>query len=327
MKTFDTNTTRAALGFDRLVPALAQMFATGCEVPPRHVHSLPADDGGLTVLIMPAWQTDRYLGIKTVMIAPGNSRRGLPGLHSTYLLYDARSGVPLAQMDGDEITSRRTAAASALAASHLARPDAHRLLVVGAGRVARLLPEAYRNVLPITQVTVWSRRPQAAAQRVAEWRECGINANVAGDLAEAVAAADIVSCATLATEPLIRGEWLRDGTHLDLIGSFTPTMREADDGCFRGASIYVDTEEAWHKSGELIGPMSRGVFAASDVRGTLARLCRGEATARTAARERTVFKSVGTALEDLAAAVLVFESGALQSAAGPRAGGTSASTE
>lgn len=304
MKIIDTATTRAALGFDRLVPALAQMFAGGCESPPRHVHSLPT----LTVLIMPAWQTGRYLGIKTVMIAPGNSVLGLPGLHSTYLLYDATTGVPLAQMDGNEITSRRTAATSALAASHLARPDARRLLVVGAGRVASLLAEAYRSVLPIEQVKVWSRKPEAAAALAAQWRERGIDAQATSDLAQAVRQSDIVSCATLATEPLIRGEWLQAGSHLDLIGSFTPAMREADDDCFRSAQIYVDTEEACHKSGELLGPISRGVFSQAELRGTLAQLCRGDEGARASANERTVFKSVGTALEDLAAAVLVYES-------------------
>jgi ornithine cyclodeaminase/alanine dehydrogenase-like protein (mu-crystallin family) len=306
MKTIDTASTRAALGFDRLVPAVAALFAGGCEVPLRHVHSLPE----LTVLIMPAWQTGRYLGIKTVTIAPGNSRRGLPGLHSTYLLYDAATGVPLAQMDGNEITSRRTAAASALAASHLARPDAKHLLVVGAGRVASLLPEAYRSVLPIAQVTVWARDPAAAARLAAQCCERGLPAVATDDLASAATRADIVSCATLATEPVVRGAWLQPGCHLDLIGSFTPAMREADDDCFRAAALYVDTEEAWQKSGELLGPMSRGVWAPGDARGTLAQLCRGEVVGRASPVERTVFKSVGTALEDLAAAVLVYEAGA-----------------
>jgi ornithine cyclodeaminase/alanine dehydrogenase-like protein (mu-crystallin family) len=311
MKTFDTLATRNALGFDRLVPALAQMFSVGCEVPTRHVHTLPTEGGsGVTVLIMPAWQAGRYFGIKTVMIAPDNSQQGLPGLHSTYLLYDARTGVPLAQMDGNEITSRRTAAASALAASYLARRTSRHLMIVGAGRVASLLAEAYRTVLPIEKVSVWSRRSTTAARLAADLNASGIEAAPCADLSEAVARADIVSCATLSTESLIRGEWLREGAHLDLIGSFTPAMREADDDSFRGASIYVDTEEAWHKSGELLGPMSRGVIAASDVRGTLAQLCSGKRAGRTSAVERTLFKSVGTALEDLAAAVLVYESAA-----------------
>src|SRR5512133_2756310 len=147
MLVFDATATREALSFDRLIPALRDMFATGCQVPPRHVHEIgPAGHELMTSLIMPAWLKGRYYGIKIINIAPGNAARGLPGLHASYLLFDAVTGVPLAMMDGDEVTARRTAAASALAASWLARADARRLLVVGAGRVARLLPQAYGAV-------------------------------------------------------------------------------------------------------------------------------------------------------------------------------------
>ena len=142
----------------------------------------------------------------------------------------------------------------------------------------------------------------------ASWRAEGLPARAAVDLAPAVAAADVVSCATLATEPLVQGTWLRPGSHLDLIGGFTPQMREADDACFDGAAVYVDTDEALQKSGDLLGPLSRGVFAAADVRGTLAALCAGAAQGRSSAGERTVFKSVGNALEDLAAAMRVWRS-------------------
>lgn len=281
MKHFDAEATAAALPFDRLIPALAAAFVRGAEVPARHVHAV---NGG-TVLIMPAWQ-GAYLGIKTINIFPGNAARGLPGLFATYVLYDASTGEPLAQIDGNELTARRTAAASALAASHLARADARHLLVLGRGRVGRLLPEAYQAVRALESVTVWHRQSRL-------------------DLAEAVRAADIVSCATLATEPLVQGAWLAPGSHLDLIGSFTPQMREADDACFAGASLYVDTAEALAKSGDLLGPMARGVFTPEAVRGTLAELCAGTVPGRSTPAERTVFKSVGTALEDLAAAVLV----------------------
>lgn len=306
MKIYDTDSTRNALPFDKLIAALRQMFIVGCEVPLRHTHTLSGADGTQgTILIMPAWRTDSYLGIKTVNIFPGNSARGLPGLFSTYVLYDASTGAPLAQIDGNEITSRRTAAASALAASRLARPDSHRLLVVGSGRVGSLLPEAYRQVLPIEEVWVWDRKAANAQALVDRLRSQGIVATVAPDLAAAAAQADIVSCATLATEPLIHGDWLSAGSHLDLIGSFTPQMREADDTCFSGSRIFVDTEEALQKSGELLGPMARAVFSVADVVGTLADLCRGVVPGRASATERTVFKSVGTALEDLAAAALV----------------------
>ena len=309
MQIFDAEATRAALPFGALIDALRRLFATGCEVPPRHVHAVTDAAGAEagTVLLMPAWTRGGLLGIKTVGIFPANATLGLPALHSTYMLNDASTGVPLALIDGNEITSRRTAASSALAASYLAPAHANRLLVVGSGRVARLLPEAYAAVRPIEQVGVWSRRPEAARALAEVLRGEGFAATAVEDLAEAASAADIVSCATLATEPVVHGAWLRANSHLDLIGSFTPAMREADDACFAGARIYVDTAEALTKSGDLLGPMTRGVFAAADVSATLEQLCRGEWGGDQGAglASRTVFKSVGTALEDLAAAMLV----------------------
>jgi ornithine cyclodeaminase len=310
MKIIDTIATREALPFKRLIPALKDMFIEGCDVPLRHTHTLDDASGTATgtILIMPAWQPGAYLGIKTVAIFPQNSLRALPGLHSTYILYDAQTGVPLAQIDGNEITSRRTAAASALAASFLAPADARHLLVIGAGRVGSLLPEAYRVVRPIERVTVWDRKAENADAMVQRLRREGMDAEVCTNIAVAASRADIVSCATLATEPIVQGAWLSINSHMDLIGSFTPAMREADDACFGGdVRIYVDTGEALQKSGELLGPMSRGVFKADDVAGTLADLSRGTVQRRGNTGGRTLFKSVGTALEDLAAAVLVFE--------------------
>lgn len=306
MKVFDAAATRAALPFPALIDALRRLFAAGCEVPKRHVHTWgeTAGDARVTSLLMPAW-TAQYYGVKVVNIAPGNAALGLPGLHASYLLHDARTGVPLALIDGDEITARRTAAASALAASFVARSDARHLLVVGAGKVAAMLPAAYRAVRPIDTVTVWARSSDKAEAWAEDLRHQGFEARAAVDLATAARQADIVSCATLATAPVVLGRWLKAGSHLDLIGSFTPAMREADDDCFVDAALYVDTDEALEKSGDLLGPLSRGVLAAGDVRGTLAALVRGDAQGRRNDAERTVFKSVGTALEDLAAAILV----------------------
>jgi ornithine cyclodeaminase len=305
MRTFDAAQTAAALPFERLIPALRERFAAGCVVPKRGVHEIVNPDGSVvTSLLMPAWVPGLCYGVKVINIAPGNAARGLPGLHATYLLHDADTGVPLALLDGNVITARRTAAASALAASMLARNGAQHLLVLGAGRIASLLPAAYRCVLGIQRVSVWTRRPALAAALVAQLRADGFDAHAVTDLPAAVADADITSCATLATEPVVHGAWLRPGSHLDLIGSFTPAMREADDACFAGASLYVDTEEALTKSGELLGPLARGVISAASVRGTLSTLARSETSGRTSTGERTVFKAVGTALEDLAAAML-----------------------
>jgi ornithine cyclodeaminase len=311
MRHIGAEAVRAGLPFEHLVPALRAMFAAGCEVPARHVHRWPDGQGGqVTSLLMPAWQlppAGRYYGVKIINIAPGNAARGLPGLHASYLLHESASGRPLALIDGDELTARRTAAASALAASFLAREGARRLLIVGAGRIAAHLPQAYRAVRDIRQVSIWARRPEAARALAQRLQALGQQAQAVNDLPTAVAGADIISCATLATAPLIQGRWLKPGSHLDLIGSFTPEMREADDDCFRGALIGVDTDEALTKSGDLLGPLARGVIRAADVRATLAQLCRGERPGRGSPGERTVFKSVGTALEDLCAAALAYE--------------------
>jgi ornithine cyclodeaminase len=308
MRIVDAQATHDALPFARLVPVLRRAFAAGCEVPQRHVHQVVTPGGGtMTALLMPAWTKGGHFGVKVVNVAPGNAARGLPGLHASYLLFDAVTGVPLACIDGSALTARRTAAASALAASYLARSDARHLLVVGAGAVARLLAEAYRTVRPIEQVTVWARAAPRAQRLADDLRAAGFAAHASTDLGGAVAAADIVSCATLANAPLIQGLWLMPGSHLDLIGSFTPEMREADDDCLAGARVYVDTDEALAKSGDLLGPLSRGIVSADTLGGTLADLCRATATPRSSPQERTVFKSVGTALEDLAAAMLVLE--------------------
>jgi len=304
MRQFDLESTAPRLGFPALIAALERQFVEGCEVPARQVHAV---GGAMTALVMPAWQPGRYFGLKVVNVAPGNAARGLPGLFATYQLFDATTGAPLALIDGGELTARRTAAASALAASRLARADARRQLIVGAGRVGSLLAPAYRTVRAIDDVMVWNRDPAAAARLAATLAADGHPARAVADLASAVGDADVVSCATLATEPLIRGEWLAPGSHLDLIGGFTPAMREADDACFAGAGVWIDTAEALAKAGDLLHPIASGVLGREDVRGTLADLCAAPPPARDPAA-RTVFKSVGTALEDLAAAILVYES-------------------
>jgi ornithine cyclodeaminase/alanine dehydrogenase-like protein (mu-crystallin family) len=304
MKQFDAAATAHALAFPALVAALERMFVAGCEAPPRQVHAV---GGALTTLVMPAWVPGRYFGLKVVNVAPGNAALGLPGVFATYQLFDANTGAPLAAIDGGEITARRTAAASALAASRLARADARRQLIVGAGRVGGLLAQAYRAVRAIDDVMVWSRDERAALRLVVRLAAEGIPARVVTDLATAAATADVVSCATFAAEPLIHGEWLAPGSHLDLIGGFTPAMREADDACFAGADVWIDTDEALVKAGDLLHPIASGALRREDVHGTLGDLCARPAAPRDPLA-RSVFKSVGTALEDLAAAILVYES-------------------
>ncbi len=304
MRHFDAAQVAAALPFDLLVPALREAFVRGCEVPARHPHAVgPAG----TALLMPAWREGGFLGVKTVTIFPGNGALGLPGVHAIYALFSATTGVPLAVMDGSELTSRRTAAASALAASFLARADASRLTLVGAGRVASLMPAALRSVRPVLQqVQIWNRSADAAQRLAQSLCGQGFKATATTDLQAAVRQADIVSCATMATRALVQGDWLTPGAHLDLIGSFTPTMREADGRAFARSDVWVDTEEALAKSGDLLQAVAEGNFDPTTLQGTLASLCRGDAAGRHGDSDITLFKSVGTALEDLAAAEQVW---------------------
>lgn len=317
MLNIDAQAARAAMPFDQLIPALRDMFVAGCEVPLRHNHVIKKDgqDQG-TLLLMPAW-SDRcgYFGIKTVSIFPKNSAQGLPGLFSTYMLHSMDTGEPLALIDGNEITSRRTAAASALAADYLCRKNTSRMLLIGAGRVASLIPYAYRSVRNIESVSVWDINEAASARLVDALRRDGFDAQVVTTLDAAAFDVDVVSAATLSTAPLVLGKYLRPGTHVDLIGSFTPAMRESDDACFDGTSVFVDTSEAPMKSGDLLSPMKNGVLQQAQIRADLASLCRSTHPGRTCDQEVTVFKAVGTALEDLAAATICFQASSKRVAA------------
>lgn len=312
MVSLDAHTTTELLPFDGLIPALRQAFAEGCVAPTRHHHTIinPGEPDA-TVLLMPAWHNSReaspYLGVKIVTVFPGNSARRMPGLTSTYILYDGQTGMQLALLDGGTITCRRTAAASALAADYLAREDASRLLVIGAGRVGSLLPDAYRAIRRIDHIDVWDIDEANSTRLVRELRSRGINADAVVGLEESVRKADIVSVATLSTTPVLQGLWLQPGTHVDLIGSFTPQMREADDEAILRSKLFVDTLEALHESGDLVQPIESGICTRDAVQATLADLCKSSEIGRTSSEEITLYKAVGTALADLAAATMAYE--------------------
>lgn len=292
------------LDFPSLIEALRAMFRSGCDVPPRHHHTIATGEGGTapgTLLLMPAWQQGRALGIKIVTVFPDNARRALPAVHGTYLLLDATTGIPTAMLDGTALTLRRTAAASALAADYLARPDSAVHLMVGTGALAPYLVAAHRATRPIRETLVWGRdaaKARALAARLGE----GVTA--VANLPEATARADIVTCATLAREPLICGEWLRPGAHLDLVGGYTPDMREADDTAVARSRVYIDTDMALREAGDIVQPLRSGVLTRERIVGDLFGLARGLNAGRGDAGEITLFKSVGSALEDLAAARL-----------------------
>lgn len=296
-----------ALPWVPLIDRIGRCFVEGVEAPPRHHHAMQRPDGEATMLLMPAWESDGYIGMKMVNVFPQNASQGLPAISGVYLLCEGAHGQPVACIDGSELTRRRTAAASALAARALAREDAETLLVCGTGKLAPMLIEAHATVRPIRRVRVWGRHPEKAARLVEAYRD-RFDCAVAGDLARVAGEADLISCATLSDRPLILGEWLRPGTHLDLVGAFKPHMREADARCLAGKEVFVDTYAgARGEAGDILQAVDEGAFDFDDIRAEMAELLRGDRPGRRSNEAITVFKSVGASLEDLAAAIEVWE--------------------
>ncbi len=306
-----------ALTFPGLVETLRAAFREGAVQPLRHHHTVERAAGSeTTLLLMPAWtdfkrvgvEAEGHIGVKIVTVSPDNNTIGKPAVMGQYLLLDGRTGEPKAIIDGQRLTQWRTTCASALAASYLAREDASRLLVVGAGALSPFLAKAHSAVRPIGTIRIWNRTPANAEKVAADLRTEGLAAEAATDLDAELAKADIVSCATISQTPLVKGALLKPGAHVDLVGGFTPQMREADDDAIRRASVFVDTRTgATKEAGDIVQPLASGVLAESDILADLHELARGEKKGRSSADEITLFKSVGAALEDLAAGVAVYE--------------------
>lgn len=305
-----------ALTFPSLVETLRAAFKAGAVQPVRHHHAVERPDGAAsTLLLMPAW-TDfgaagtsdgGYIGVKVVTVSPDNNAIGKPAVMGSYLLLDGKTGEPKALIDGQRLTLWRTASASALAADYLARKDASRLLIVGAGALAPFLTRAHAAVRPIREIRIWNRTTANAGKIAAHLSGLGHPATVVEDLDAALGWADIVSCATITTDPLVKGALLKPGTHIDLVGAFTPSMRESDDDAIARARVYVDTRAgATKEAGDIVQPLASGLLKSDAIIADLHELARGQKKGRESAEEITLFKSVGAALEDLAAAVSVF---------------------
>jgi ornithine cyclodeaminase/alanine dehydrogenase-like protein (mu-crystallin family) len=316
MRFFDGAAVDAALAYPGLVDVLQAAFKQGAIAPLRHHHAIAlAGRPEATLLLMPAWEAEasgspfagRHLGVKTVTVFPDNAARAKPADFGTYLLLSAETGETLAVMDATRLTAWRTGAASALASRYLSRTDAARLLMVGAGALAPHLVTAHASVRPIREVALWNRSPERARVLADTLAARGLDVSIAGDLEAAVRRADIVSAATISAEPLIRGDWLAPGTHVDCVGAYKPSMRETDDAVVRRARIYVDTRPgAFAEAGDIVQPLAAGVIGKEAVLGDLFDLTRGTVAGRQMSEEITFFKSVGAAIEDLAAAIAVY---------------------
>jgi ornithine cyclodeaminase/alanine dehydrogenase-like protein (mu-crystallin family) len=305
-----------ALDFPSLIEALRAAFRSGVVSPLRHrLRIALPDQPDADLQIAPAWSdftrqghSERgYVGVRIGCIFPGNVERGRATGSGAYLLMSGRTGEPLAFIDGQALTAWQTAATSALASSYLSRPDAERLLMVGAGSLAPRLVEAHAAVRPIREVLVWNRTGEQAERLAKGLTARDLQISATRDLEGAVRGADIISCATLSAEPLIEGVWLQAGTHLDLVGSYRPDMREADDECIRRARLFVDDREtALTDAGDLVIPMAAGLIGEADIAADLSELSQGGKAGRRFHDQITLFKSTGTGLADFAAAAHVF---------------------
>ena len=295
-----------------LADALAAAFKAEIIAPVRHHHEIERPDADATLLLMPAWTgpqaTSPFVGTKIVTVYPGNGAKNFPAVMGTYLLLDGATGEPLSAMDGARLTVWRTAAASALAARYCARPDASKMVMVGAGALAPFFIKAHCATSPIKEVALWNHRPERAEAVAANLRDEGYPVRAVTDLEAAVREADLISTATLSTEPLVRGAWLKAGAHLDCVGAFKPSMRETDDEAVKRASLFCDTRGgALKEGGDYAQPLASGLIYESDIQADLFDLARGKHRGRASSKEITMFKSVGAAIEDLAAAIVVWE--------------------
>lgn len=305
------------MSFRDLLETLRRAFRVGAVAPSPHTHRIARPtghhDGSLS--LSSAWNdfdaqgtTERgFIGTRIESSLPTLDEYEPPTVSGVYLLQSGKTGSPLALLDGKALVTWRTAATSALASSYLSREDSSRFLMVGSGSLAPYLIEAHASVRPIKQVLVWNRSPAAAEELVERMQGHPFDISTTTDLGGAVRGADIVCCATSANTPLIKGEWLQQGTHLDLVGSMHADQRECDDAVISQARLFLDSyDNTPTNAGELKEPLAEGILSTQDIASDLAELCQGDRAGRRFYEQITLFKSTGTALGDLAVAGHIF---------------------
>jgi ornithine cyclodeaminase/alanine dehydrogenase-like protein (mu-crystallin family) len=290
------------LDYPGLVEALRMAHRSG--LMPRSeamVMGEPPDEVNKFVSLV-AWASKDVIAVKLVGVFPGNLTLAPPepSVQGLVCLFSAATGRPLFACDGAALTFRKTAADSALGADYLARHDAEVLLVVGAGGLAPHVVMAHRSVRPgIRRVLIWNRTLARAEELAARLASPAIEVLAVTDLDRAVGQANIISCVTMATEPLVRGALLQPGTHVDLIGAYLPEMREADDEVMRRGRLFVDTRKGCTHAGEIAEPIAKGIITLGSIQADLFDLCAGRRSGRADSNEITVYKNVGGAHLDL----------------------------
>ena len=297
--------------FPTLVDVLRNGFCTEDNITPMRHHqdfANPKEGVDSTLLLMPSINVGRNLGIKIVAVSPNNKKYNRPTIQGTYIYIDAHQGYLKAILDAKSLTNKRTACTSALASQYLSKKNASSLLLIGTGALAVDMIKAHTSVRPIREVFVWGRDNLKAQDICAEFVDAPFTCIAISTIEEKISTVDIISCATLSPSPLILGKWLRPGQHIDLVGSYKKNTREADDETILKSNIYVDTYQGGLKeSGDIVIPLKTGILKEEDIKADLYELCQQKKPGRLHDDEITVFKSVGHATEDLAAASYYFD--------------------
>ena len=292
--------------FIELVSALRDSFSSNSIiVPMRHHHDFPNPKVGAdsTLLLMPAWNPSKESGVKIVTVNPENGQFELPSIQGTYIYFDATKGTIKAILEAKSLTVKRTAAASALASSYLSRKNSSSLLMIGTGALSVNLIKAHASIRPIKQVYIWGRNFEKAQAICSQLQNEDFTVQPIKTIKEKASEVDIISCATLSKIPLVLGQYLKAGQHIDLVGAYKKNMREADNEAIIKSSVFVDTFQGGLKeSGDIVIPIEKGILKESDIKADLFDLCSNKKPGRTMPDEITLFKSVGHALEDLTAA-------------------------
>jgi alanine dehydrogenase len=295
--------------YPSVIDAIARMYASGCDAMDRMIMCQPTADGDEgDFLMQPAWMRGHAFGIKIANVFPANEKRGKPSILGVYVLFDGNTGELLACIDGPAETMIKTACNSAVASRLLARSNAETMLMMGAGKLAPYLIAAHASVRPIRRVLIWNRTAEKASALAARLSGPGLDVSAVADAAQAAAEADLISCATYAAEPILRGKWLKPGAHVDLVGSYRPDLRESDDAVVqRAGRLYVDARFSTVEiAGDVTEPLKRGIIRSSEIT-DLFELAQGKRPGRGSDSDITVFKSGGGGHEDLATAVMLYE--------------------
>lgn len=310
IKLIDGHFINNSTNFLELIAVLKNAFSdASIKVPMRHHHDFenPKANIDSTLLLMPAWNPNNEAGVKIVTVSPNNSEYNLPSIQGTYIYLDAHKGTVKAILEAKELTVKRTAAASALAASFLAKKDADSLLMIGTGALSKNLIRAHASIRPIKTVFVWGRDFNKAEVICKELENENFTIKAIKTIEEKISTVDIISCATLSKTPLVLGKHLKEGQHIDLVGAYKKNMRESDDEAIKKSTVFVDTFQGGLKeSGDIVIPLQNGIISEKDIKADLFQLCSGEKLGRQNNQEITLFKSVGHALEDLAAATYYY---------------------